>query len=142
MPYLGMYPTKISHTIPSYVSYQDLDQQYTQVGSLPKSLTTPYHRYIRYLDLNHSPYTCVTSTMRLIIYVRAIGEIYAVFLRRRGYEELFGWNTVKARHTQVVLTASELDAMAVNQATGTPRPLTAAGRQVTTAQGNEHYMPC
>ena len=39
---------------------------------------------------------------------------------RIGYEGLFGLSTVLPRHTEVVLTGSEFDAMAVNQATGLP----------------------
>ena len=39
---------------------------------------------------------------------------------RVGYEGLFGLDVIQQRHTEVVLTASEFDAMAVHQATGLP----------------------
>ena len=39
---------------------------------------------------------------------------------RVGYEGLFGLDVIQPRHTEVVLTASEFDAMAVHQATGLP----------------------
>ena len=39
---------------------------------------------------------------------------------RVGYEGLFGLDVIQPRHTEVVLTASEFDAMAVHQATRLP----------------------
>ena len=42
------------------------------------------------------------------------------FCCRSNYDGLFGFNTVTSKHSEVVLTASELDAMAVTQATNLP----------------------
>ena len=41
-------------------------------------------------------------------------------MSRIEFHGLFGLNTIKSSHKEVVLTASEFDAMAVHQATGKP----------------------
>jgi hypothetical protein len=37
---------------------------------------------------------------------------------RVDYDHMFGWKMVKRQHTELVLTASELDAMLITQQTG------------------------